>query len=315
MDILKQIAEHISKYTQAPTQVGVPETRALAQKPTQDLTHIALQHLEQAMALNADKTPTNKVKIKEMLPLLQKDVNFLYTTSQTMEKRFRDQANDSQKQLDATLLKIGELVKSQNERQKKYNETAAEKSGLQAKVNNLKQQLAQEQIERDRLKEEVDEANSTRWYQYLMVIPGWIIKQIENAVNALDVKEQQLADLNNHIEQSQIQEVEYDRVLQIFSNELDTIKNDLAQYAQEQKTCEINQKTFAKRVAFSMNITAFYLMLKNSIEGIGENLERLANVARRLNETIDYYKTDGRSETITTRAGLLRLAEDADTFL
>ena len=249
------------------------------------------------------------------MPFLQKDVHFLYTTSQTLEKYFEDQANDSHKQLETILVKIGELVKAQNGSQVLYDKVNAEKSGLHAKINNLKQELESEQKERDRLKDEVDKANSTRWYQYVMIIPGWILKKVENAVNALEAKEQQLIDLNNHIQQSQIQEAEYDKNLQKFGNELDIIKNDLEKYAQEQKTCETNQKTFAKRVAFAMNVTAFYLMLKNSIEGIGENLERLTNVVRRLNETIDYYKTDGSSETITTKAGLLRLAQDADTLL
>jgi hypothetical protein len=286
----------------------------------EELTVSVLSRLEQS------KVAYEQQQREDALYLLKEtssDIASLEAISEKLKTYIQMDSDDCQRLSERLLLIIGKIEKAQAELKNLIAKFQAEMADDEARVKADESSIQDRRRAIDNLKSEIDGFNrrieeAEKWCW----VPGYgQYLAIRTVGDLIEGKVEQMGraseDVTRLVRESQDLQAERATIQANLSNLQQKISNDHAEEAvleAQKNEFEQQNKLYAERIVFAMNIALYYKQLGESLRGLSDNLDHVMSVLRRLDEIMTYYDIEGKEEKISLKAALLQLGKDTDYY-
>jgi DNA repair exonuclease SbcCD ATPase subunit len=250
---------------------------------------------------------------------IRPDVNKLIVVAKALQTTFEKASNENAKSKQAALDAIAEFekVKKQIDSEIAVTKASIAKGQVEISVDEKNIQELRKQLNNayDRVRElNAHNKELETWFWvpgYGQYLAGRAIDEnyIKNLPSVLTNQAREVAaDANGKRRRM------YDTQAQLnqLKQELTKLKRTIDATEAKAKELEEGNKVLAGRVAEFQNLVDYYYQVQTEIEGIGDNLESVRSLTRRLKDTVTFTKVSGQVEQVSLTEALYRLAADYD---
>lgn len=265
----------------------------------------------------------NKESSLQTLKEIGSDVITLEEVSDRLKNYVQMDSDDHQRLSERLLIIIGNIGKVQTDLAAliatSKTEVEINKARIQADEEAIlerRSEIASLQSEIDSIQKRFEEAAKWGWVPgYGQYLAGRTIADV------IEGKAEQMKraakDLQKATRESQDTEQDRENIkasLLLLEKELSKDQIEQKELEAQKNVLEQQDKAYAERIAFSMDMTLYYRQLGESLNGVVDNLDNVMRVLRRLDEKITCYSSEGEEKEITLKEALLQLGKDADSY-
>jgi len=326
-NLLDQISERVSIHQQniyelqhqnsgehtTPILRSVPRAAHIT-SPVSELTKMFTSAIEHVFQVYTEKKEGYREIVKLALPKLTKDLEILIQVADKVKENKSQESDKRQKELEAVLIKIGAYEKELNKAEIEYHRILGEIKRIIVDIENLKRRIKNEEREIQNLHRELAELEAQRpnaWYFWIVPIVGLsmtIVNAISNLEGRIKDKVSELTSTYNELRSCENRLADRESAIVGAESALSSTNHQIRYATIQRVVLEKLQVEIAGSVACAMDSKFFYEILRNIIEGISNNMDRLSSI----DVAMEKYYGEVEKTKIKLRDALFVLADDFD---